>query len=657
MVSRLLASATTLLTLLANPLNITLLTSQLLSGPAIWQHAKGLQIPLQLLSTFNTAGRHILDAKRKLDSVQQDQLHASPIDIVEWSRAVANGADEKVPYWKHVLVLGGLLSGLTEMEYPGLAKDLRRNLEIAVANATNRALLDLNDHENMAAGAICLTLGHALKSLGSDTRGLLRFDLLLPVLTQQLLRSSNGLRWGYFLGVIDRDICQTGAQQFSWPTSSTSFYQLQELSRSPLIGCLGSLSQLLALCLECTPDMGTFFDALEGLLTFSRSLTVQWRQNKASEIDWTEEGEFLDQQTLTATMPVLWQLLRSVVFTSVVMLQATISRTLHDRQVPLSRHTLLASRTLSTLRNLYFISSRLGHQAFSQYTFVYMAAVDMLSKQPSVVHAFLKEIKPSLSGSIPVHPHDRCLDLFFFNLAEHFTLALSAASSETLLLDTAMPYLEGGIDSRLMENFEAAHSLVLSAFSVPHNVDLVARRLPAYVDILFASFPGNLSPRQFGLAIKTLVRIVSPPHPMSENQPLLASAILDITYTRLQTASEVPSAKQPRIPSTEDSEISERTAMLLTIIDSLPALPPSVLEEWLAMAGDALQFVESRSAQELCRRRIWDVLSNGEMDVPRAEVCLVWWNDRGGRRLVLDGADGLPDAPVMSGALPESSKL
>lgn len=584
-------------------------------------------------------------------------MNGTPIDTLEWARAVAQGADDKVPHWKHVLVLGGLLSGLADTDRPGLVGGLRRNLEIAVTDATNRALLDLRDFDEMAAGSICLTLGHTLKSLGPESRRLLRFELLLPVLTQQLFKSKNGLHSGYFLGVIDRDIRQTGTRHFSWPETSPSFYQLQELSRSPLNSCLGSLSQLLALCLELTPNFGTLLTTIDELVTFSRSLAVQWRQNKASEIDRTEEGEFLDQKTVTTTMPVVWQLLRSVVFASIIALQAAISRSLRDRLVPFSQHAVIASNALSILRNLYFVSSRLGHHAFGQYTFVYMAAIDMLSKQPPLAQAFLMETKPQSTGAIPEHPHDRCLDLFFFNIAEHFAVMLPSAGCESLFIDTAMPYLRSGIDSRLSESFEAAHSLVLSVFSGPHHAELVARHLPPYVEILFSSFPGNLSPRQFRLAIKTLVRIISPPHPLSETQPLLAPAILDVVYTRLQNASESPITMHPKMPPVEDPQLSERATMLLTIIDSLPALPPNALEEWLPLAGNALQLVKDSTANEMCRKRIWDVLSNGEMDVPRAEVALVWWNDRGGRSLVIDRPENLYEPPMMSGALPDLSKL
>lgn len=71
-----------------------------------------------------------------------------------------------------------------------------------------------------------------------------------------------------------------------------------------------------------------------------------------------------------------------------------------------------------------------------------------------------------------------------------------------------------------------------------------------------------------------------------------------------------------------------------------------------------------------CIERFWEVLSNGEMDVERANFCVIWWSSRGGRELLLFGEDhqnGLieqqqeEDEVVMSGGLvdvvPRESKL
>ena len=137
------------------------------------------------------------------------------------------------------------------------------------------------------------------------------------------------------------------------------------------------------------------------------------------------------------------------------------------------------------LRNLYFISSRLGRDGFSQYTFVYLTAIDILSKYPVQAEAFLREIRPAELGRIPQHPLDRCHDLFFLNTAEHFTLVLTPNMNEELLIGAATPYLGIGGDQRLREIFEAAHTVMLAVLAAPQCADMTVKYMPFYVDALF----------------------------------------------------------------------------------------------------------------------------------------------------------------------------
>lgn len=145
----------------------------------------------------------------------------------------------------------------------------------------------------------------------------------------------------------------------------------------------------------------------------------------------------------------------------------------------------IAAQTLHILRNIYFISSRTGANSFSLYTFIYMAAIDILSSYHFQAEAFLREIRPSEMGTIPQHPLDRCHDLFFLNTAEHFALTLDPQSSEELLIEAAIPYLGLGSDKRLLESFEAAHSVMLSVFASPKNTEVTIRHINSYYSILF----------------------------------------------------------------------------------------------------------------------------------------------------------------------------
>lgn len=329
----------------------------------------------------------------------------------------------------------------------------------------------------------------------------------------------------------------------------------------------------------------------------------------------------------------------------------------------------MAIQTLQILRNLHFVSSRLGANNFSQYTFVFLTAIDILSQFPVQAEALLREIRPSSAGSIPQHPLDRCLDLYFLNTAEHFTPVLSPELNEELLVGAATPYLGLGSDHRLLGIFESAHSVMLAVLSAPQNSDVLAKHIHPYLDVLFRVFPQNLSARQFRMAVKTLIRTTSPPSLLSETQPLLPSTILELLRFRLETGSTAlvqqerdppvssPPYAKPTPTAFQQPPIPEQTVLVLTLIHALPFLPIDQLEDWLPVVAQSLSMIKDANQSHMCRQRFWNVLSDGEMDVDRAALCVAWWDTRGGRDMVLFGKDHQVEGPFMSGALGEASKL
>ena len=321
----------------------------------------------------------------------------------------------------------------------------------------------------------------------------------------------------------------------------------------------------------------------------------------------------------------------------------------------------MAIQTLENLRNLYFVTSRHGANSFSQYTFAYLTAIDILSQYPIQAEVFLREHRPTSAGSIPQHPLDRCHDLYFLNMAEHFTVVLTPEFNEQILIAAATPYLGVGSDPRLLETFEAAHSVMLALLSAPQNTDLLIRHTHVYVDVLFKVFPQNLSARQFRMAVRTLIRITSPPSLISETEPLLPATLLELVRFRLQSASPNllphPMSLDKDYGAPEHPALSEQTVLVLTLIDSLPFLHIDQLEDWLPLTAETLNTIQDATQLQICRKRFWDVLSNGEMDVNRSALCVTWWGTRGGREMVLRGKEQQQEGPFMSGGLQELSRL
>ncbi|MCJ1230611.1 hypothetical protein MMC12_007285 [Toensbergia leucococca] len=231
--------------------------------------------------------------------------------------------------------------------------------------------------------------------------------------------------------------------------------------------------------------------------------------------------------------------------------------------------------------------------------------------------------------------------------------------NEELLIGAATPYLGIGGDQRLREIFEAAHTVMLAVLAAPQCADMTVKYMPFYVDALFKVFPQNISSQQFRMATKTLVRITTPPSPISANQPLLSSTLLELVRSRAQSASKEPLPQLTNAPSSsnEESHLSEQAVLVLTLIDSLPFLPVHILEEWLPLTAETLNLIQDQNMLPMCRQRFWEILSSGDMDVERAEVCVTWWCTRGGREMVLYSKGKEIQELVMSGGLGEASKL
>lgn len=652
----LLPTATSLLISLTNPRNVTLITSQLLSAQSLWNETRDLHACQRIFSVFYTAALQL--SQQSAYDTRSAYKPGTPLKKEEWTTAVVKGADDKSPRWRHVLLLGGILRAFEEKQKRGLPLHLRSRLESALVTATNLALKVHDGDEIIGKFALVFVLNHTFELLADHNRVQLEYDLLLPVLMEATFSSKEGLDHGYWLGVMDQDVVEVVDRKFNWSARSNTYRLIREMHDRPLVASLGPLSRLIAHSVGAVRDSTLLLLAVDRIAEFARTLSISWRQNKLSEIDVSEEFAFLDVESTKTTLPTLWHVLRLSLFATVIILRAVMGRLLFDAILSSDmKAPFLAMQCLHTFRHLYFVSSRLGQASSSQYVFVNMVAIDVLTQYPAQAENFVNSIRPVGQGQIPAHPADRCLDLFFFNTTEHFTLALPSKLNEEVILAGAMPYLTAGNSKFLMEIFEAAHSVTLSVLAAPQNAKIASRHLPFYLDALFKCFPDTLSARQFRLAFRTVVRISSPPSPLAQSQPLLPSMLMEIMFEK---ATHAPRTGLP--PTTlrseiQESPLSEQTVFVMAMIDSLCFLHPVLLEEWLPLTASLVVQVEDPDMRRTCQDRFWEAMSSGEMDVERAALCVAWWSSSGGREQVLRSYEALPKNYVMSGALPTESKL
>lgn len=698
-INRVFATTTTLLSNLNNPLNLSLLTSHLLTARSIWEAPDGMRTCLRILSIFNTAARHVKQNDRDNAKLAWGQKPVgSGVRPEAWARAVAKGADERSSRWKHMLVLTGVLVGMEGGgdEERTLSSGLRSTLEQAVVTAANLALDDPEHTGEFGANAVVLALTYAFPLLSDWHKSTLRCDALLPA-TVQAMVGADGFRYGAFLRTISAG--NVAGNDTFYRSSPHSFAEVQHVMSLPLVQNMGPLSMVAAFAVQHAQRSDVILQVQESLLAFSADLLETWRLCPFSTIDILEEAAIFSPEMLQGPWGLLWQGLKKIMYTVVGIMQPIVGRCLLDPG--LRNHVVapgVAAKALNTLRNLYFISSRNGWDAFQVYTFTYLTSIDIIAQHPDACAAFLKDTLPAprQANSPPMTPLDEALTLFYLNVAEHLPLSLPTPAAESLIMAPATSQLfmsNAPTPPIAMQTsltrplFESSHSAILSVMSCPQHAELTISAIPFYIDTLLHSFPSRISARQFRLAFKTVMQIVSPPFPISATHPHLSETLLEMLHFRSGTAGTIPLPAEPRLTSesplsssaADDDEqqqqqpaVSEQATLVLALIDALPFLPLPLLEGWLTRTAEVMNAITDGSMHELARRRFWDVLVSGEMDVERAAIGVAWWGTQGGREMVLlespapgMGHDGRGEGGefMMSGALggargvPGSSRL
>ncbi|KYK60132.1 peroxisomal membrane protein Pex17 [Drechmeria coniospora] len=660
---QIIGTTTQLLAQLSNPLNLSLLTSQLLTARAIWHRQDGPRTAIRIIGIYHTAAARVRDhemqnAKHAAASPMEGTREAnSGLRCDAWARAVVKGADERSRRWQHLLVLTGILVGMEGNNRRALSSGLRSTLEQAVVTAANLAL-DENVEDGLpAAASIVTALNFAFPLLSDHRRAQINCNALLPMAVWAIT-AEEGFCDGQFLKAIARDTTETAAALLHWPATSPSSRLLQDMDKQPLMANVGPLAKLAGFAVQHATDTAAVLQAHDALAVFTSRLLDCWARNPLSGVDAASEGTCLTADTLQNTWPLLWQVLRKLLYGTVAVLHAIVSRSLLDpRMLAHGMAPGVSATSLHILRNLYFISSRNGNGAFQVYTFSYLTSIDVLSKDAAATDAFLRELRPGDASSVPVAPFQRMLDLFYLNVAEHLPLSLSVEACENLIIKPAMTYIsyDGPMTPSMAELFESAHSAILSVLCCPQHSPLTIQVAPFYIVKLFESFPDRMSPRQFRVAFKTVMEIVSPPFPIAAMDPHLSETLLEMLRTSIAAAPAAPldpSANQPPhagLTQQDEVPMSVQSSLVMALVDSLPFLPLPLVEEWLTVTAQTMNGIADPRLRAPVKSRFWDVLVNGEMDVERSTMGVAWWGTKGGRELVLSGERR--EEPMMSGAL------
>ncbi|KAL1894181.1 hypothetical protein Sste5346_005967 [Sporothrix stenoceras] len=719
---RIFASTTSLLTNLTNPLNVTLLTSHFLTAPAIWGPLSvpgggggaaspelAAQTCFRVISVFNTAALHVRRHELEETAAHRAGLAGSAAyrqgvkedrrpGSEDWARAVAQGADGKSPRWRHLLVLVGVLLGLEGGGQQALSRSRRAALEQGVVAAANLALTEQHPEDSLSRYAVVMGLNYAFSLLSEHARVVLQGDVLLPAIVD-VLAGPFGFDGGRVLEAASSDplvTLQPGGA-LHWPEASASFQQLRRRETQQavsIVASAGPLATMAAFAVERAASPQAVLLALDALLALADTANARWTAarilHRPALATADSASPLLTAETAHTAWPLLWQHLKKILYAAAVVLQAIVGRSLLDRVLASDGVApQMSAKALRVLHGLDFVASHDGAGHFQAYQFAYLASIDILARYPPAVAGILSQLlaarPPSTTNDDPLRLTS---DLFYLNIAEHFAAVLPAEACDRLLIQPALPYVAPSTvtnlsshiaySPRMVEVFEAAHSATLSVLSCPHNAAIAAALGPLYAEALFASFPNRVSARQFRLAFKTLIQILSPPFPVYATHPDLAETLLEMVRFKALGAATYPLPANPSEAQGEPSSspttelVTEQSALVLTLIDALPFLALPVLEEWMTTAAEAIWSINDaggngRPLRQAAQRRFWEVLGSGEMDVERAAIGVAWWGNGGGGELVMTGQRGgaqfaqqramlaaaaAAEPIVMSGALP-----
>ena len=103
------------------------------------------------------------------------------------------------------------------------------------------------------------------------------------------------------------------------------------MASSSLVSSMGPLATLISHSIESVEDAWLVRAVLEDVLRFTTILGQQWRINKLSAVEQSEEKIFINEDTFNGPLSSLWKLFKTAYFTVVVVLKGILACALNKK--------------------------------------------------------------------------------------------------------------------------------------------------------------------------------------------------------------------------------------------------------------------------------------------------------------------------------------
>lgn len=315
-----------------------------------------------------------------------------------------------------------------------------------------------------------------------------------------------------------------------------------------------------------------------------------------------------------------WDLLKSILFGVVIMLQgfASFSLNLYNG-LKTDEYSILSTKAIKILFFLNFILEKIGTGGFQAYNFVLLTTIDGLFQYSNRAAEQLGTymISHCSLNNIPSSHYESSKALFTINYFEHFTKSCSHSYHDSTIAPFINHFIKMPLQSQSQSTtyrslIEAAHSVILATFT-PRNAAIIATMATSYLHTVLSQYPTCLSSQQLNIAVESITRAVAPPSEAYYlNRDNLREVLHTLYITIINSSCSEPLNEQGKGPKTV------RQGLICALIGTLTYIPVEILENWL------------NNCWELCvgdkylELQLWKQISEG-LDMQRGSIGVRWW--------------------------------
>ncbi|KAI0036466.1 hypothetical protein K488DRAFT_82084 [Vararia minispora EC-137] len=447
--------------------------------------------------------------------------------------------------------------------------------------------------------------GRFLQSLASSCS--MGADQKLSLASDQSKRERPSLPYGGSSSV--RQISQLSIDLRTL-SSSTVFTSIPLLSRT--------VAQILPLLVETRPQDGweALEDVLRQLKVMASAANTHWSLSPLSTVKDSDNLIAADSKEIAKT---LWNVLKYLLFATVMVSQACLTSVVYARQPPGAPSAeSLALLVLDILQHLSIVAPA-GASGFAELKKLFYTALDILSADPSLSDEFVRGLSragsmglSSSSSSSRLTPYQSSLQSVRLSCIEQLVPVLSPSVIESHVFPLCSLYLNDSTDRDVFEN---AHSVVLALFaaharkhaecrlSTSSGPVFIEKLVPFYAQCLLEnSAEDKLNTPQLRLAYASLVSSAAI---TSESLAFYCLLLLDDLFS-------APTTDAPR-----------RHRLHLTFVSTLSSLSLHLLVRALERIRAVVAEAEGTEREEIVNevfKQIMEGVGDGEK-----EYAMRWW--------------------------------